>query len=362
MLGEIAQYPVSSLFYILLVLVCVLLARAAEELDHSAPLVALTILLVVVSAFRGSHVGIDTGGYVSAYEGVTPSYFEPGFALFTEALKPLHATWLYLGCIAAVVYSLVFYRLWELRRYCSLAGAVSVFLLLYFPATWNGARSYLVTAIMFFALRYVTNGKYVRYFIALALSCTIHATAIVFLLPLCCLPFWARGFSRNKRTRLTLLVLVIPLVAFGALMFIESVPAFARYDVTYADASTASHIGLSWYLYFFIFALALFYLLHVTKQYCGHEGEGMLPLDKTFAFCCCSGVAFFLLGFFWFPGGRLSSYFLLYNILVLPRAWNISRQRRYGILFRLMVCTYCCYVFFQVLVSNGQGLLPYVLA
>lgn len=362
MLGEIVQYPASSLFYILLVLVCVLLARAAEESDRPAPLVVSTVLLVVVSAFRGPHVGIDTGGYVGAYEGVTPSYFEPGFAFFTEALKPLHATWLYLGCIAAVVYSLVFYRLWELRRYCSLAGAVSVFLLLYFPATWNGARSYLVTAIMFFALRYVTNGKYARYFIALVLSCTIHATAVVFLLPLCCLPFWAHGLSRNKRTCMTLFALISPLAVLGALAFIGSAPAFARYEVAYADTVTVSYIGLSWYLYFFIFALTLFYLLHVAKQYDGHEGGHATSLDKTFAFCCCLGVVFFLSGFFWFPGGRLSSYFLLYNVLVLPRAWSISRQRRYGVLFRLMACIYCCYAFFQVLVSNGQGLLPYALA
>lgn len=86
-----AQYPGSVAFYLLLVAVCCLLARAAEELEKPQPLITAVVVLTVMSAVRASSVGIDTGSYAIAYNGVVPAYFEPGFTWFIQLLKPLNS-------------------------------------------------------------------------------------------------------------------------------------------------------------------------------------------------------------------------------------------------------------------------------
>lgn len=353
MLGYIAIYPESAIFYLLLVVICTVLARAAEEFGRPAPLGVAVLLLVAISAIRAPQVGVDTAAYVSAYESETPSYFEPGFALFIELLRPLQATWLYLGLIALVIYGFIFFRLWELRDYCSLSGAVLIFMLLYFPATWNGLRSYLVTAIMFFASRYIFHSKIIRFCITALLCYTVHSTSVVFLLLLLAAPFWAGNLSRNKRTLLTLGTMAAPILAFGVLAAMNASGTLDRYNDTYGDAELPDHVGLSWFLFLVVVVIAVLYFLRTSKN------GGFTPEDKTVLLYCALGQVFFLLGFAWFPGGRLSSYFTIYNTLLLSKAWGLSKGERYGFCFRTFLCIYCAYAFFQVLSSNGQALLPY---
>lgn len=353
MLGFIADYPGSVAFYVLITIVCWVLARQSEESCRPIALGVAVLLLVVVSALRSPLVGIDTKGYVSAYSHVTPSYFELGFTAFIDLLRPLQAPELYLGIIAFVIYGLIFLRLWELKDTCSLSGAVIFFMLVHFAATWNGLRSCIVMAIMFYASRYIQKGQFLRFFIAVVLCCTIHSTSLVFLLLLVTAPLWANNYSRAKKTLVTLGALISPLVVVAALMWMRSNAAFARYDVAYAAASTADHLGLSWYLYFAIFMIAIFY--------CLKSDDGLNSETKFSMACVGLGIVLFLIGFTWYPGGRLSSYFLIYDILFLPRAWSLSKGRRHGVCFRFMVCLYCCYAFYQVLASNGQGILPYLI-
>ena len=93
------------------------------------------------------------------------------------------------------------------------------------------------------------------------------------------------------------------------------------------------------------------------------EAKGTDGRTRSFTYLIYAtlGVGLMLSGLFWFGGGRLSSYFVIYSTLVLARFWTVSRSYRYGLFFRAGAGIYCCYAFLQVLMANGQGLLPYLL-
>lgn len=355
MLGYLTQYPGSVAFYLLLVAVCCLLARAAEELEKPQPLIAAVVVLTVMSAVRASSVGIDTGSYAIAYNGAVPTYFEPGFTWFIQLLKPLNSLKVFFGLIALVVYGFTFARFWQLRRYCSLALAVAIYMLVFFPSTWNGLRSCIVTAVMFYALGFIEKQRYVSFLVTVGLCCTIHYSSVAFSLLILASPWWTQGLTRNRKT---MLMLALPLVvAFVVIVFFWMMSAglFMRYGNEYGNATSTSRIGLSWYLYF---ALMLASWLMLKAE--GKDTEDRAR-TKTYLFYAILGVALFISGFAWFGGGRLSSYFNIYSTLVLSRFWTISRSYRYGMFYRFGVMIYCSYAFLQVLMSNGQGLLPFVL-
>lgn len=355
LLDLLAQYPGSVTFYILLFLVCCLLSRAAEESRKPYPLIAAVALLTVVSALRAPTVGVDTISYASIYYGEIPSYFEPGFTWFIQLLKPFHSFSLFLGSIALVVYGFTFARFWQLRGYCSLTLAVAVYLLVFFPATWNGLRSCIVTAVMFYAVGFVEKQKYVSFLVAVGLCCTVHYSSVAFLLLLLAAPNWTHALSRNKKTILMLAIPIILLFVVAALLWMVSSGLFTRYGDEYGDKAAAERIGLSWYLFFILLA-AMWYMLKTE----GKDTEGR-SRSKTCLLYVTLGVGLTLSSLFWFGGGRLSSYFIIYSTLLFARFWVISRAYRYGMFFRAGAGVYCCYAFLQVLMSNGQGLLPFVL-
>lgn len=355
MLGYLSQYPGSVAFYFLLVLVCCLLARFAEELGKPQPLIAAVMVLTAMSALRASSVGIDTGSYAIAYNGVIPGYFEPGFTWFIHLLKPLNSLRVFFGSIALVVYGFTFARFWQLRRFCSLTLAVTVYMLVFFPSTWNGLRSCIVTAVMFYALSFIEKQRYVRFLMAVGLCCTIHYSSVAFFLLIVASLWWTQGLTRNRKTALILVLPLVVVFVVFAFSWMTSSGLFARYGNEYGNETSTSRIGLSWYLYFALM-LASWYMFRFEKR--GTEEHAR---SKTYLFYATLGIALFISGFTWFGGGRLSSYFNIYSTLVLARFWTISRSTRYGVFYRFGAMTYCCYAFMQVLMSNGQGLLPYVL-
>lgn len=356
MLGSIAEYPGSIAFYILLVTTCCALAHIAQKRERFWPLGIAVAVLVVASALRAPHVGVDTAGYVNAYEIETPAYFEPGFKLLIDVLRPLHATWAYLGLIALIIYGLVAARIWQMRDYCSVCLAVAVFMLLYFPATWNGLRSYIVTAVMFYASGFIERRKYLRFLAAWVLCCTIHYSSVVFALMLLAAPFWKEGLGRNARTIMGFASVLLPFAALGLFGAMYYDGLFDRYGNVYSESVASDWIGLSWYLYFVVLAAAI-YMICSSPREVGRQAA----LSRTIMLYVVVAVLLFLSGLFWFAGGRLSSYFFIYNVLLLPKAWEISKRYRYGLFFRFAVATYCLYALYQVMATNGQALLPYAI-
>lgn len=355
MLGSIAQYPGSACFYILLIAICCLLARGSEEWNKPYPLAIAVAVLTLVSALRDTTVGIDTPAYARAYYGLIPSYFEPGFTWLIQLFQPLGDYRFFFGAVALIIYGFTFARLWQLRNYCSMTLSVAIYLLVIFSSTWNGQRSCIVVAIMFYAMGFLEKRRLVPFFAAVALCITVHYSSVAFLLLFLAMPNWMDGLSRNKRTLIMLFLPVLVAVVVGALAWMVSSGMFERYFKEYSDAADAQRIGLSWYLYFALFFASLCMLRS--------EEKGSLERADTQSFLLYAalGIGLFISSLYWFGGGRISSYFNIYCTLVFARFWKVSQSYRYGLLYRAGVSVYCCYAFYQVLVSNGQGLLPYIL-
>ncbi len=355
MLGYIAQYPGSTCFYILFIVVCCFLARASEESNRPYPLAISVVLLTLISALRATSVGIDTEAYARAYYGLIPSYFEPGFVWLIHLFRPLGDYRVFFGAVALIIYGFTFARLWQLRNYCSLTLSVVVYLLVIFSSTWNGQRSCIVVAIMFFAMGFLEERRLVPFFIAVALCTTIHYSSVAFLLLFLAMPNWTDGLSKNKKTLIMLFLPVLVVVVVGALAWMVSSGMFERYFKEYSDGADAERIGLSWYLYFALYFASLYMLKSEDRD------SQSRAYTQSFLLYAGLGIALFISSLFWFAGGRISSYFNIYCTLTFARFWKVSQSYRYGLLYRAGVFAYCCYAFCQVLASNGQGLLPYIL-
>lgn len=354
MLGSIAEYPESTIFYTLLVFICVFLARVAEESNNPKPLVASVLLLVASSALRSPAVGIDTGSYASAYLVQIPGYFEPGFKWLIQILQPFQSLPVFFGLIALVIYGAIFARFWQLRDYVSVSLAVCIYMLVLFSASWNGLRSCLVAAIMFYAAGFIEKRRFVPFFVLLGVCCTIHYSSVAFILLLLGTPNWMSGADKKQRVFMMIGFPLLILAGAGAMMWMVSQGLFNRYGEEYGGEASTERIGLSWLL-FIVLLFASWMMLGAEPK----ESDTLSRSRTNLVYLTLSIVLLFS-GLVWFGGGRLSSYFMMYATLVLARFWRVSRQYRYGLFYRFGVGVYCVYAFLQVLISNGQALLPYI--
>ena len=99
MLGYMAQYPGSVAFYLLLVAVCCLLARAAEELEKPQPLIAAVVVLTVMCLGLGLWLDLTqrhtAREYLDALDVVRREVLENRMDSAAHEQAYLHARWQY---------------------------------------------------------------------------------------------------------------------------------------------------------------------------------------------------------------------------------------------------------------------------
>lgn len=206
--------------------------------------VIVIIQFTLFSGLRSATVGTDTQMYVNSYI----SNFSIDDNTYTYNFLRIIVWWLSRGNYHVFLVSIAF-----LTTYCIVCGiyrlgfifnihnkikfiflSVANYILYnFYLATFNTARQFLAVAICFFAVTYLLEHKYTRYFILEVLAIGVHNTAIftiVFLVV----------FLLEKYINIILLIFIAFLMSYFSIPLIQILTHYSSHYELYTAASVAS--------------------------------------------------------------------------------------------------------------------------
>lgn len=333
--------------------------RVVREGNHyeTRGMVAQGLLLFGVMIFfcgLRSAVG-DTETYIQMFD-QWPSHIsqasqatgidEKGFLYLTILYKQLISTdfhgWFFIIALISGLFMMA-----ALLKYSSSFG-FSCFLFIataMFTYLINGMRQFICIAILFFFSSLITERKFFKYFILVALLSTIHTSAWILLI------FYFLG--RIKPWSGQMIVLLVGVMAIGVVMvykptLVETLLGESEYS-NYSDLLTGGGVGGS------VFRLAVafvpvaisFFARRVIEEINSPIINLSIIMSVTnfglyFIATLTSGMAV----------GRLAVYFDIYNVLLLPwlLKYTFTEESR-KIMTALCVFFYILFFYYQMVIT-----------
>ncbi len=347
------------LFYIALTITIYLLSRRAEKKNDKKYVFFSLLILILVFSLRGRTVGTDLENVLTLYEKENFRWTEWGYGFLGKTIRLTGSNTLFLFVLSMIIYCPLFLGLWENRDSGSYAVSVLVFMLLFYNSTLNIMRQWVAVSIVFFGLRYLKSGSYLKYLVTNTLAVLFHTSAII------CLGYLVFDLILSKRLRLkkTLLAAAFVMVLMVGLMryFGDFFNGYLidRTELYLSEAKGS--VGL--------FNIAM--LLIITAVCCVFwhpqffsKNSELKEQRFIFAFVCTlCGYLLIWLGYFYPNMERISYYYYVYQIVLIGNLFKRIRLSRQPVLTKRLCQTVVflplVYYYVSGLLGNANGVIPY---
>lgn len=354
------------MFLILSLLIWVWSARryrvveAGNHLEDRGLVLQGLIFFGIIIFFCGLRSGIaDTGTYISMFDGWPNSIgavnwdetgMEKGFTFLTVLYKQLISTdfhgWLFLIALISGIALMAGFLKYSASFGFSCFLLIATTMFTYFV---NGMRQWIVVVILFCFTDLIADRKFFRYVIVVLLLSTIHTSALIMI------PFYF--LSRIKPWSGMMWVLMVVMLGFGVLFdrmkpLVEFLLSGSDYE-NYIDLMTGGGVGSN------IFRLAIAAVPVIISFF---ARERISEVGNRIIYICVNMSVVNLCLYFLatvssgMAVGRLTTYFDIYNMLLLP--WlikyaftDVSRK----IVTILCVFFYIIFFYYQMVVTWHIG-------
>lgn len=365
---------VSSLFYLYLSLIVLIVSFLAEKCNNRYLAFFLILILSVVSGFRDKSVGRDTEEYVEIfYKAKNGIVFnkDVGFSYLCSILMQIFNNYTVLLLLFSfIIYGFIISRFWELRQYSSFCISVFSFYSFYYFESLNIMRQFCAIAIVFWAERYVEKKNYLTFMLYVLLATILfHRSAIIGIgyLVLEVLT-WKSLPKKNKRILFG--GIIIGLACGGWIM--SSLSSYTEQYNHYFNAKSGNSIGLRVIALYIIWICSIIFLNKRNKK--NYEGiiaqiayiknssyESNLLLKVRVYYLV--GVSLSMLGYFYDFMGRIGYYhiifvFVYFGMIAKSSNNTYKNYQKYSII--VMIAFIVAYVLFGYIFKiNGSYHHPY---
>ncbi len=219
---------------------------------------------------------------------------------------------IYNGILAFIFLFLIFSTLFKLKDRVHFGWAVLAFACIFFLQFMNLKRIYLAAAICFYGIPYILKNQKFRAILTVLIAMSIHASAVVMLIPL--LIYWAVS-KKFKWWQLALGTVVGILVVYVFRYQIIAISFSSRYDGKYGIEETG--FGLAQIVYH----IPIIWLLVKNRW---QQKEVSTRLGLVYILC---SAAVSTMGYFIVAIGRMFTYFM-FPFMMAPSLVLTERRLR----------------------------------
>lgn len=313
------------------------------------------VLFGVVIFFCGLRSGIaDTPAYISEFESAVSDISQldieaiqkdKGYAilevLFKQFISDDYHWWLLL--IAAVSGIAIMYTLYKY----SIDFGMSFFLFIastQFIWLVNGMRQFVAVCLIFAALTFMLEKKWWKYILVVLLASTIHGTAIIMI------PFYFIAQWRPFGLKTAFIAVLIAGVGIniGSFDFLFDNTQYEGYLDTVV-ATPGMNVSR--------------FLVAVVPAFIAVVGSRIIKAENNKLINICTCMSFFYVAIQFaalFAGanyiGRISAYFNIYNLILLP--WMINKcftKKSVRLVKIACVVCYCIFFYYQMVITWNIG-------
>ena len=357
-----------ALLYLLLSFVK--LEKSLNKKSKSRYIFLLLLIPFFLAAFRGIDVGNDTYTYFRMYRnvGLYSNYFnfmartrlEPGYSLLMFGFQWLGASYEVFQVFCEAVIFLSFNK--YIKRY-SENYALSCFMFVVnrnLAGTMNTMRMWLAIAIILNAIPYIKDRKLIKFLLVVLAASTMHYTALLFVLV-----YLMADIKKEKYLFPVTIVISIVIAFIGTPFFRFVTNVIGKYEgylsTGYFDTSGAMAIYIS-FIINFVFIIYYTFLRQYDRGIKHFDGDSDIVSDQyIFYLMYFIAFCFSVIGLRNQIMSRVSSYFSISALSLLPFALNSSPSKSNQKMMHVIICTllFAEFVVIMIYRPNWQGVIPY---
>jgi len=320
-------------------------------------LAAAFLVLTLPVALRSVSVGFDTAEYNDYYYAL----LERGDFTFRDNLEPLYQLFMYIAVrvghphvvfilAAPITFFFMLAGIWYLRNQLNLGLVMFLYLCFFYLQTFNVVRQCFAIALIFFALRFICERKFMLYLLFVILAYLMHSSALIALL---LYPLAAEKLSPKMCKLLSILAVSTVLFALSpllepALQLVVSIDLFSAYRNHVAAEGV---VGSSWIIRaVFIAGTILLYDTFKTEN----------NVRSVALFATALSLPFLVINYIAAPVGRVGAFFSIFNIITFASfAGRKSEKPFLPKIENAVMVGFSLLTYLTSLYSNGLVLIPY---
>lgn len=346
-------------------------SKTTKDRNKKIGLVILITFLSFIGGFRALSIGTDIGVYGKKYFDLavsSNSYFEylnlftstePGYLLlnfmvsrFTDNLS------FFFFILQLMCNTLIILTLYHYKKECPLWMSYTVYFCFFYGLTFNIMRQSCALAIMFWAIRYIHEKNWIKYFISIFLAFSFHSTALVagiliFMIQLIC--------KKENKARIYTTFLIIICSIFSLIYIKDLIPLLYKFGIineriyNYMFTFLNGTIDISWgeTVFQIIFMIIAFLSLRKYKD--------KFELNYFFVVTMIINFVLFQFRILISYAHRFSFYFGYMNILLFPQCFESMNIKFKGINISKIVFVMLCLMFFiyKFIILGNSQIYPY---
>ena len=338
------------LIYIGMFFGCFIAGRYAERYNSKKGVVGVILILVIIAGFRGETVGIDTGNYIKIFNSIlsipVTGYLvdvEASFKIICTILLKIWDNYQFLFCVFALITNAcIVVRLWDFRKTISFPWAVIFYVCSFYFLSLNIMRQMCAVAIVFWATRYLKEGRYLLFSIFVIMGNLFHSSAVLgFAYLLLELFRWPHLSEKRKK-------LLISLLFIGVLFSMYLLNSIAlKYEHYFERPKEYEGLGLYLTVKLIFFICSSFFIIKETNK-------SILSSTKLYYFI---GFILSTIGFFYPFMNRIGLYHMIYESVYMGLLVKKSTDNS---LFKLLAVLLFGAAWIYSFLQDGNGCVPYL--
>lgn len=325
--------------YIICICIVFAFSYIADKRENKICVFMIACVLSLFCGLRGVGVGVDTANYysfMSQIEGAGITFgSDIGFNIASYFLmhmlkKPYYP----LLVFAFVTNSLITFRLWDFRKESSFTLMMLIYMVIYYPYTFNIVRQFLAISVIFWGTKYLEREKYSRYLLLNILAATFHTSALI------CFGFLAFSFgykTKQKRIKVLSFTIALLIVIIGLFIFSSNIAKYETY-FTMTKINFHAMIILKILCVLFVsYSGNIFY----NDEFSITKFGGLVPIEKQIHMLYMVGLILSALGMGFEFVNRIGFYFMVFEM---PFWGQVVRAKRSRNVYRLIIFMILLYV------------------
>ena len=306
---------------------------------------------VIISGFREMIGGFDVYIYGEVFEApkefiLAYKPFEKGFAFYFVLLKGISNNRSFMFFMTALIMTLLHFR--AIKNLSPLVYfSVFIFFCKFFLMSFVYLRQGLAMGIIWLAIPYIQDKKYIKFFGLVFIACFFHKSSLVFI------PLYFYGNTNIKNIQLLLFTIILAIIAISPLGNLITTAFSEETDNAQLSLYSSKSSGVNFFYLIEIIVLTILSLNFRNEFYKNKESTIVLNGLVGYIMIVIMGItnATFI---------RFSWYYLIFVVLALPYMYAFINDQKNKQTFKLLVFFYFALLFFRLLISyDGGDLLPY---
>lgn len=329
------------MFYVICIICSFILAKKIEKKEKKIYLHLIVLIISLFCGLRAKTIGIDTINYYIYLDIVSKigiSYgSDIGFSIICYILiKIFNNPGVVILTISFITNYFIIFRFWDFRKKVSFSWMILIYLISYYPYTFNITRQFLAISIIFWGIRFIERGKRKRYILLNLIAISIHFSAAI------CLILNSLKIKKNilKFEILNIfkyMLFIVPLLIIGQEKILKYLQYFEIIKITIHPLT--------------IFKIIFLIIIILTR------GLDMKDIkNKLYLILYSISLVLISCGMFYNYLNRIGFYFILYEI---PIWGQVLKKGKNCKLYKGIVVFILGYILLNMMLNDTAGLNNY---